>query len=146
MNDSFPDLKIEFMEDGTGDGLILLEQDSCGNVDRVAIHPVHLRYMAEKCGLVPTSDTVALVTVTTLARRLALLRDRIDHLASYLAIHSDHKHADLSYECTYATATADIAEEFCTDLDQLAPGGGSLSESILENSKIAPNGASHEPK
>jgi hypothetical protein len=121
MNDSFPDLKIELMDDGTGDGLILLEQESSGNVDRVAIHPIHLRYMAEKLGLVATSDPAAQRTITTLARRLVLLRDRIDHLGSYLANHSDHRHADLSYECTYATATADIAEEFCIDLDLLAP-------------------------
>jgi hypothetical protein len=121
MNDSFPDLKIELMDDGKGDGLILLEQESCGNVDRVAIHPIHLRYMAEKCGLVATSDPTAHRTIATLVRRLVLLRDRIDHLGSYLANHSDHKHADLSYECTYATATADIAEEFCIDLDHLAP-------------------------
>lgn len=139
MNDSFPDLKIEFMQDGTGDGLILLEQDSCGNIDRVAIHPIHLRYMAEKCGLVATSDPAELVIVTTLARRLVLLRDRIDHLGSYLANHSDHKHADLSYECAYATATADIAEEFCIDLDLLAPQAPSPdTASTFGNPKIEP--------
>jgi len=117
MNDTFPDLTIEFMDDGTGDGLILLESDCSGNVDRVAIHPVHLRYMAEKCGLVATSDPQAQRTIAMLTRRLNLLRDRIDHLGSWLANHSDHAHADLSYECTYATATADIAAEFCADLD-----------------------------
>lgn len=120
MNDDIPELKIEF-DDGSGDGLILLQQDCGGNVDRVAIHLIHLRYMAEKCGLVATSDPTAQRTIATLARRLVLLRDRIDHLGGYLANHSDHKHADLSYECTYANATADIAEEFCTDLDYLAP-------------------------
>lgn len=127
MNDSIPDLKIELMDDGIGDGLILLEQESCGNVDRVSIHPIHLRYMAEKCGLVATSDPTAQRTIATLARRLVLLRDRIDNLGSYLANHSDHKHADLSYECTYATATADIAEEFCVDLNLLTPKGPQLA-------------------
>jgi hypothetical protein len=121
MNDSIPDLKIELMVDGIGDGLILLEQESCGNVDRVSIHPIHLRYMAEKCGLVATSDPMAQRTIATLARRLVLLRDRIDHLGGYLANHSDHRHADLSYECTYATATADIAAEFCADLADEPP-------------------------
>jgi hypothetical protein len=98
MNDYIPELKIE-LDDGSGDGLILLEQDCGGNVDRVAIHLVHLRYMAEKCGLIATSDPTAQRTIATLARRLVLLRDRIDHLGSYLANHSDHRHADLSYEC-----------------------------------------------
>jgi hypothetical protein len=117
MNDTFPDLTIEFMEDGQGDGLILLESDNGGNVDRVAIHPIHLRYMAEKSGLVATSDPAANRTISTLTRRLNLLRDRIDHLGEWLSKHSGHLHVDLSYECTYATATAEIAAEFCADLD-----------------------------
>jgi hypothetical protein len=142
MRDYIPELKIE-LDDGSGDGLILLEQDCGGNVDRVSIHLVHVRYMAEKCGLVATSDPTAQRTIAALARRLILLRDRIDHLGDWLTNHSDHRHADLSYECTYVTATADIAEEFCVDLDLLAPSGGSPSESILANSKI---GGDHEPK
>jgi hypothetical protein len=117
MNDTFPDLTIEFMEDGQGDGLILLESDNGGNVDRVAIHPIHLRYMAEKSGLVAASDPAANRTISTLTRRLNLLRDRIDHLGEWLSKHSGHLHVDLSYECTYATATAEIAAEFCADLD-----------------------------
>jgi hypothetical protein len=117
MNDSIPDLKIELVNDGIGDGLILLEQDSCGNVDRVAIHPLHLRYMAEKLGLVETSDPQAQKTIAMLTRRLHVLRKRIDHLANWLVTHSDSKHADLSYEQDYAIATADIADEFCIELD-----------------------------
>lgn len=114
--ENIPDLTFELMKGTTG-GLILLEQDSGGNTDRVAIHPVHLRYMAEKFGLVATSDPQAAKTITTLTRRLHLLRNRIDYLAEYLAFHSDSEHADLTYEQTYATATADIAQEFCTDFD-----------------------------
>jgi hypothetical protein len=117
MNDNIPELKIEF-EDGTGDGVIVLEQDCCGNVERVAIHQIHLRYMAEKCGLIATSDPQAQRTIAMLTRRLNLLRDRIDHLGERLTNHPDHEHADLSYECTYVAATADIADEFCADLDR----------------------------
>lgn len=116
LNDNIPELKIERMDDGYGDGLILLEQDSCGNVDRVAIHPIHLRYMAEKFGLIATSDPLAQKTIATLTRRLLVLRDRVDFLADWLANHSDSRHADLSYEQTYASATADIAYEFCAEL------------------------------
>ena len=118
MNDSIPDLKIEHITDGMGDGLILLTQDNCGNVDSVAIHPMHLRYMAEKLGLIETGDLTAQKTIATLTRQMLALRERIDHLAEWLANHSDHKHADLSYEMTYATATADIAEAFCYDLSE----------------------------
>ena len=115
MNDAIPDLKIELMNESHG-SLILLEQDSCGNLDRVAIHPIQLRYMAEKFGLVATSDPLAQKTIAMLTRRLLLLRDRVDFLADWLANNSDSEHADLSYEQTYARATADIAGEFCAEL------------------------------
>ena len=130
LNDSIPDLKIELVKDGIGDGLILLTQDAGGNVDRVAIHPLHLRFMAEKFGLVATSDPTAHKTIATLTRRLHLLRDRVDHMAYWLANHSDHKHADLSYEQTYATATADIAEEFCAELAEAEPTDNATSHQV----------------
>lgn len=118
MNDDIPNLKIERMDDGLGDGLILLEQrDNSGNVSSIAIHPIHLRHMAEKFGLVETSDPQARKTIGALARRLRLLRDRIDHLGDYLTNYSDHAHANLDYEMTYITATAALADEFCADLD-----------------------------
>ena len=119
MNDSIPDLKIELMNDTHGEGLILLEQDSCGNIDRVAIHPIHLRYMAEKMGLVPSSDPTAAKTIATLQRRMVALRDRIERLADWMARHSDHKHADLSHETTQLGAMADLAREWCCEFEEL---------------------------
>lgn len=116
MNDNIPALKIELMDDGNSASSILLTQDNCGNTDSVTIHLIHIRYMAEKMGLIATSDPKAHKTITKLTRQLLALRERIDYLADWLANHSDHKHADLSYEMTYATATADIAEEFCREL------------------------------
>jgi hypothetical protein len=117
LNDNFPELKIEQMNDGMGEGLILLEQDSCGQVDRVSIHPVHLRYMAEKFGLIETADPQAAKTIAKLERRLRLLRDRIDHLGNWLTNVSDREHADLDYEITYIEATSDLADEFCADME-----------------------------
>ena len=96
MNDDIPSLKIEHMDDGIGDGLILLEQDSGGNVDRIAIHPVHLRYLAENMGLAETGDPQALKTIATRQRRMLLLRDRSEHLSHWLHSLSDFEHADLS--------------------------------------------------
>ena len=140
MNDNIPELKIELMADGTGDGLILLEQDSCGNIDRVAIHPIHLRYMAEKFGLVETSDPQAQKTIAMLTRRLLLLRERMDNLHNYLVNHSDHKHADLSYEVNYATACVDLADEFCADFE----GTGEQQEAARE-CRPAPTPATPTP-
>ena len=118
MNDNIPELKIEMMDDGQGDGMILLEQDSCGNIDRVAIHPIHLRYMAEKMGLVESSDPTAAKTIATLQRRMLALRDRIESLADWMARYSDHKHADPSHETTLLHAMADLAREWCHDFEE----------------------------
>lgn len=61
-------------------------------------------------------DLMAAKTIATLTRRLLVLRERIDDMADCLCNHSDRKHADLSYEMTFANATADIAAEFCAEL------------------------------
>ena len=95
---------------------ILLEQDSGGNIDRIEIHQLNVRLMAERFGLVPASDPLAASTIATPERRLHALSGRVTHLANYLANHSDSKHADLSYEQAYASATADIAEAYCSEL------------------------------
>ena len=130
MNDNIPELKIEMTDDGQGDGLIFLEQDSCGNIDCVAIHPIHLRYMAEKMGLVESSDPTAAKTIATLQRRMLVLRDRLENLHDYLVNHSDHRHADLSYEVTCATACLDIADEFCADFDSTASAPESETDTV----------------
>jgi len=126
-----PELKIGHC---AADGLILLEQDSGGNIDRVALHRVHVRYLAEQFGLVAAGDLQTNRAIARLEQRLQLLRDRIDHLADYLALHSDHKHADLSYETTYARASADIAHALCDDLQP--------ADSAFD---LAPNEAESKP-
>ena len=135
MNDSIPDLKIELMDDSQGDGLILLEQNSCGNIDRVAIHPIHLRYMAEKMGLVESGDPTAAKTIDTLQRRMVALRDRIESLADWMARYSDHKHADLSHETTLLHAMADLAREWCHDFEESEQGAHRSPLSTVESDK-----------
>lgn len=135
--EKIPELSIETMSDEQG-SFILLEQDSSGNIDRVAIHAIHLRYMAEKFGLVETSDPQVARTIAKLTRQIRALNERVGHLAYYLVNHSDHKHADLDYERTYAMATADIAAEFCIDLDGTDPPPvSSQARSSLANANLA---------
>ena len=135
MNDNIPELKIEMTDDGQGDGLIFLEQDSCGNIDCVAIHPIHLRYMAEKMGLVESSDPTAAKTIATLQRRMLALRDRIESLADWMARYSDHKHADLSHETTLLHAMADLAREWCHDFEELEQAAHHSSLSMVNSAK-----------
>lgn len=114
-NDNIPELRIERIDDGKGAALILLEQDSGGNLDRIALHPIHLRYLAEKTGLLELADQQSQKTIVALKRRLETLFDRVDFMHNFLCNHSDSKHADLTFEQTYATATLDIAREFMVE-------------------------------
>lgn len=124
INDNIPALKIELMDDGKGEALILLTQDDYGDAYSVSLHPIHLRYLAEKMGLIETSGPQAIKTIDKLTRRLHLLRDRVEHLANSLATNPSGCQQD------YARATADIANEFCAELsdttDNPAPANTAL--------------------
>ena len=84
----------------------------------VDLHPVHLRHIAEKMGLIATSAPQALKTIAALQRRMLALHDRIENLSDWMARYSDHKHADLSHETTQLNAMADLAREWCHDFDE----------------------------
>jgi hypothetical protein len=90
---------------------------------------------------VESSDPQAQKTIAMLTRRLEALADRVHFLADYLANNSDHKHADLDYETTYARATSDIAYEFCFDLDDSVKGCTDAPEQA-SNPVKAPTGRS----
>ena len=51
------------------------------------------------------------------------LHERIEALAEWMARHSDHAHANLSYETTQLHALLDLAVEWCANFDseQAAP-------------------------
>ena len=70
--DMIPHLNIEVLPGG----LIRLENESMGDSYVVDIHPVHLRHIAEKMGLVESSDPTAAKTIATLRRHMLALRDR----------------------------------------------------------------------
>ena len=110
------ELTAQWVNDNLGRAIMLTQPaDNYDDPDSVLVHPWQLRAVCEQFGII-TSDPQAQRTIATLTRRMLVLRDRIDQLHNYLLNHSDHKHADLSYELTYATATADVADEFCADL------------------------------
>lgn len=112
MHDDIPELRIQPMDQGSP--LLLLEQDGGGNVDRIAVHPIHVRYMAERLGLAESSDLDAHRTIARLSRRLRLLTGRIVELADQLDGFSDALEREKAH--VYARATADLAEEFCAEL------------------------------
>ena len=115
------ELTAEWVDDKQGRAIMLTQPaDNYDEPGTVLVHPWQLRAVCEQFGIT-ASDPQAAKTIAVLTRRLMVLYERVDHLANYLANHSDSKHADLSYEQTYAAATADIAAEFCADLLDAVP-------------------------
>jgi hypothetical protein len=54
---NIPQLTIEMEEDGT----VFLEQEWCGESDRIQLHPIHIRHLAELAGLLePLKSRAAL--------------------------------------------------------------------------------------
>jgi hypothetical protein len=144
MNTEFPQLKITQLDGG----LVRLEDESSLNTAIVDVHPLQVRYMAEALGLVrgmsaSDADTLAEVRrqhadavrlVLALKRRLLVLKDRVHHLGISLTTAAEH--TDLDYELVYVTATAEICDEFCADLDDLA---------TPDASHVAPMGQAPDP-
>ena len=118
MPERIENLTVEVIDDVDG-RQIMLEQDSCGNIDRVALHPIHVRYLAEKLGLINLVDPHGRRTIATLTRRIRVLAIRIDALHDYLMNQSDTSHADFTWEQTYSKATLVIADVFIADLDDV---------------------------
>ncbi|MGJ7529182.1 hypothetical protein [Variovorax sp. GB1P17] len=116
--ETIPAVEIELMSNGN----VRVTDKSDSQQDySVDLHPIHLRLVAEKLGLVrdmSATEADALRVVDRLGRRLRLLQERIDHLDNYLVTCSDHGHADLTYEMAFSAATLDLVTEFCRELDE----------------------------
>ncbi len=103
----------------------------------VLVHPWQLRAVCEQFGIIASAPQAA-KTIATLQRRMAGLRDRIDALADWMAQHSDHRHADLTYETTQLQAMQDLAGEWCHDFDSEQAPRGVESDSTTAECTSAP--------
>jgi ribosomal protein S15P/S13E len=122
-------LRAEAVNDEHEQAILLTQQNGIEEPHSVLAHPWQLRAVCEQFSIVAT-DLQAHKTILMLTRRLQALADRAHFLADYLATHSDHKHADLSYETTYARATSDIAYEFCAELEDAQTPTEPLNEAL----------------
>jgi hypothetical protein len=107
-------LTAEEVNDEHGPAIMLTQQCGLEEPQTVLVHPWQLRAVCEQFGII-ASDPQASKTIATLQRRMVSLRERIDDLTYWMAKHSDHKHADLTYEMTQLRALQDLAGEWCGD-------------------------------
>lgn len=125
IGNDIPGLKIE----ANGDGTITLEQEWSGNVDRVAVHSVHIRHLAEMLGMireVSATDAELLRTerghVTALRqendrlkRNLLRLREHALSLQLDFAEHADWRHADLVAPMNQINGVVSLFDMACDD-------------------------------
>lgn len=107
-------LTAEKVNDEHGPAIMLTQQEGIDESQTVLVHPWQLRAVCEQFGII-ASDPQAAKTIATLQRRMKGLHGRIEALADWMARHSDHRHADLSYETTQLHALLDLAGEWCGD-------------------------------
>lgn len=105
-----PELTIEPCEDGT----LLLVQDAGGNVDRVQVHPLHIRLIAERFGLASSSDPTAIRTIATLQRRVLLIRQQVNQLYEWLHEETGAEGARIE-ELTLCSSIRAMLNEFVAD-------------------------------
>jgi hypothetical protein len=135
MKEEIPHLEIELLSNGN----IRLESESmCGSYI-VDVHPIHLRLMAERLGLVrdlSASESHALRMVDKLARRLRLLHGRIEQLHKWLADNKDLEQADITAEYWYSDATLDLANEFVAEIEESGAVVTPLSRGTAEGRQL----------
>lgn len=136
------EFKAEWVDDEHGPAVMISSVDGWDGEQTVLMHPRQLRSICEHFDLLPTGDQAVQRQLQTMARRLLRLRDRINDLQSYLANHSDHKHADLTFELVTVNALADLANEWC---DGLEPMGEAFGEAFRQASDAGEDSSPDQP-
>ncbi|MDP3520684.1 MAG: hypothetical protein Q8S02_08685 [Hydrogenophaga sp.] len=127
-------LTAEAIHDKHGDAIMLTQsEDGFNEPNTVVLHPWQLRAVCEQFGII-ASDPQAAKTIATLQRRMLGLHERIRALFDWMAEHSDHKHADLTYETTQLLALLDLANEWVADFEDEDTEGAPLHCSSVRNS------------
>ncbi len=114
-------------------GNVQLEQDAgFGEVSRIELHPIHVRLLAERVGiLAPSSDIEADRAIARLCRQMRILHARIDQLDDRLNAAAQRGHEDLEAETIYSFATWELATEFLEELpDGISAGNSPQSGAV----------------
>lgn len=123
--DTIPHLNIEVLPGG----LIRLENESMGDSYVVDIHPVHLRHIAQKMGLIAEVSATDAELLRTERGRVAELESALDRYKRALLhikvraeqLHenvvscSQRGHEDLGVEVAQSAALTDFAEHICIE-------------------------------
>lgn len=116
MAENIPNLVIDAVDNG-GVQLLRIEQtDTNGQSYVIDLHPLHIQRLAQMINIFESTHRGGAKEVSTLRRRMLLLRDRIDELDDILSKSGIERHADITELTTYSFATVQLANEFCMDI------------------------------
>ena len=145
LDTQIPHLNIQVLPDG----LIRLENESMGDSYVVDIHPLHLRFMAEKLGLiseVSASDAELLRTERGRGADLERTLDRYKRALLHFKVRAEQLHdnifncsqrgnEELGIEVAQSAALADFAEIICIEFEDdftPSPDSGVKSETATD--------------
>jgi len=114
--ESIPAVDIELLDGGT---VRVTDKSDPGQDYSVDLHPIHLRLIAERLGLMATvSDTEAqaLRMVDKLVRRMGVLHERILQLDRWLWDQTDFEDANIETEIWFSAATLELSNEFRAEI------------------------------
>lgn len=109
VEDYMPNMKIETNDDGS----LTLESEWSGNLDRVLVHPVQLRYLAEKMGLIKdvTASTGELTRdLDRMKRNMLRIREHAVGLRHNLVTSPEWENADLTFEMGQVDTLVDLLD------------------------------------
>ena len=105
------------------DGAVNLEQDAgCGEVERILLHPIHVRHLAEKVGLIREPDTDDRPSyaelqreISRLQRALIHIRGKVVDLHGNLLLTSGMGHEEIGRELDATALIWDMLDFVCAD-------------------------------
>ncbi len=116
MKEEIPHLNIEVL----ADGIIRLENESMGDNYVVDVHPIHLRLMAERMGLVrevSASGAELLRDLDRYKRALLMIRDRAEQLHQNILGLSQLGNEKMGTEVAQSAALANMADHICIEFE-----------------------------
>lgn len=115
MNEFIPHLSIETLDNGN----LRLENETVGDSYVVDLHPIHVRLLAERLGLIaipsePSADQPTLAEqardIDRLKRNMLRVRQHALQLQHKFANDADWKHADLTFEMGLINSLVDLLD------------------------------------
>lgn len=114
MKTNIPQLRIETHDDGTID---LEQNDGAGKIDRISLHPIHVRHLFEIAGHLFKPERLDVpARIATLERRLLWMKNRFNDLGMELPIDFYERCGSSLEFAAWVDASCAVADEYCADL------------------------------